>query len=70
MKIVTIASGKGGSCKSTTTLCLAAILSEKHKVLVADTDPQGSLGGCVAKMIGLEGSIFSRLILNGCPILV
>jgi len=26
--------------------------------------------GCVAKMIGLEGSIFSRLILNGCPILV
>jgi len=27
-------------------------------------------GGCVAKMIGLEGSIFSRLILNGCPILV
>jgi len=44
MKIVTIASGKGGSCKSTTTLCLAAILSEKHKVLVADTDPQGSLG--------------------------
>jgi len=44
MKIVAIASGKGGSCKSTTTLCLAAVLSENHKVLVADTDPQGSLG--------------------------
>jgi chromosome partitioning protein len=44
MKIVAIASGKGGSCKSTTTLSLAAVLSEKkYKVLVADTDPQGSL---------------------------
>lgn len=44
MKIVAITSGKGGSCKSTTALSLAAILSEKYKVLVADTDPQGSLG--------------------------
>lgn len=44
MKIVAIASGKGGSCKSTTALSLAAVLSEKYKVLVADTDPQGSLG--------------------------
>lgn len=44
MKIVVIASGKGGSCKSTTCLSLAAVLSEKWKVLVVDTDPQGSLG--------------------------
>ena len=33
-------------------------------------DTQHGIQGCVAKMIGLEGSIFSRLILNGCPILV
>ena len=45
MKIITVAAGKGGSCKTTTVLGLAAFLSKKskHKLLVIDTDPQGSL---------------------------
>ncbi|NJM67338.1 MAG: ParA family protein [Acaryochloris sp. RU_4_1] len=44
MQIITIASGKGGSCKTTTVLSFAAFLSKrKTKVLVIDTDPQGSL---------------------------
>jgi chromosome partitioning protein len=43
MKIITIAAGKGGSCKTTTALSLAAIISKKKKILVVDTDPQGSL---------------------------
>ncbi|ABW33420.1 ParA family protein [Acaryochloris marina] len=45
MQIITIASGKGGSCKTTTALSVAAFLSKKRKtkVLVIDTDPQGSL---------------------------
>jgi chromosome partitioning protein len=43
MKIITVAAGKGGSCKTTTALSLAAILSSKKKILVVDADPQGSL---------------------------
>jgi chromosome partitioning protein len=43
MKILAITSGKGGSCKSTTALSLAAILSERFKVLIVDSDPQASL---------------------------
>lgn len=42
-KIIVIANGKGGVGKTTTTMSLAGILSEKYKILVADTDTQGSL---------------------------
>ncbi|NET32882.1 MAG: ParA family protein [Cyanothece sp. SIO1E1] len=42
--IIVIAAGKGGSCKSTTALAIAAILHKRRKkILVVDCDPQGSL---------------------------
>jgi chromosome partitioning protein len=43
MKIISVCSGKGGSCKTTTAIGLAAVISDRHKILVVDTDPQGSL---------------------------
>lgn len=43
MQVLTIASGKGGSAKSTTAVTLAAIYaSAGARVLVVDLDPQGS----------------------------
>lgn len=42
MKIVTVANGKGGVGKSTTTVNLAGILGERMRVLVVDSDPQES----------------------------
>lgn len=42
MRIVTVANGKGGVGKSTTTVNLAGILSEEMRVLVVDSDPQES----------------------------
>jgi len=42
-KIITLAGKKGGTGKSTLTLTLAATLTLRgHRVLVVDTDPQGS----------------------------
>jgi chromosome partitioning protein len=43
VKIISVVAGKGGSCKTTTTIALAAILCHRRKILVVDADPQGSL---------------------------
>ena len=56
-----VANQRGGVAKTTTTLCLAWHLAEQGKrVLIIDTDPQGS----VTELIGLkpEKSLFSFLI--------
>jgi chromosome partitioning protein len=42
LRIVTVANGKGGVGKTTTTVNLAGILGKKMRVLVVDSDPQES----------------------------
>lgn len=42
-KVITVSCLSGGSGKSTTTLNLATMLSDKGKTLVVDFDPQGNL---------------------------
>ena len=43
MKIVTMATLKGGSGKTMNTFNLSGILAESHKVLLIDVDPQCNL---------------------------
>ncbi len=42
MKILVTMNGKGGVGKTTTSINLAAILSDEYKTLLVDADPQGS----------------------------
>lgn len=42
MKVISVVSSKGGAGKTTSVMNLAAVLSQSSRVLVVDTDPQGS----------------------------
>lgn len=54
MRIVTVANGKGGVGKSTTTVNLAGILGERMRVLVVDSDPQESATWWMERSEGAE----------------
>ena len=73
MRIVTLANHKGGVGKTTTSLCLAAGLSnKKYKVLLIDLDPQSNLSySCGYEAKNCRGSslydVFHRTAdINAC----
>jgi chromosome partitioning protein len=57
LRIVTVANGKGGVGKSTTTVNLAGILGEKMRVLVVDSDPQESATWWMERSGGEEQAV-------------
>ena len=57
MRIVTVANGKGGVGKTTTTVNLAGVLREKMRVLVVDSDPQESATWWMEHSEGAEQAV-------------
>ncbi len=64
MKIITIATLKGGSGKTMNTFNIAGILAEKHKVLLIDVDPQCNLTSNCGVDLGIDDSQTVRSIFN------
>ena len=65
MKIITIASQKGGTGKTTTAAALAQAAAKAGKrVLAIDLDPQGNFSAAVAANTSLPGSYE---LLTGTP---
>ena len=52
--IVAISNQKGGVGKTTSALCLAALLAEKAPTLAVDLDPQGNLTTCLGVEVSSE----------------
>lgn len=76
MRTVAIASQKGGSCKTTTAVCLgAAMAAAGDRVLLVDLDPQGSSTAWLAgtpqtglfELFGSNGSIVKIAAPTGVP---
>jgi cellulose biosynthesis protein BcsQ len=70
--VFTVANLRGGAGKTTTTLYLSKILSEKEKVLIIDLDPQASVGILYNMSIdklakyNVMKALASRKLLNKC----
>ncbi|UGQ16730.1 ParA family protein [Borrelia sp. RT5S] len=59
-RVISVASIKGGVGKSTTCLILAKLLSQEHKVLLIDMDPQSSITSYYGNLLDEQGACISE----------
>lgn len=60
-KVIAVANQKGGVGKTTTTVNVAAVVAETHRVLVIDGDSQGNATLCSGND-GSDGTLFDALV--------